>query len=89
MCQLSVVDKVGNVVADGVSPENFMSFRKQQGKGCAVVVELSCGQELFVDTVNLLRRLPRGAVYKARLLRRVTKPPETLDSSGQNVWVEV
>ena len=88
MCQLSVVDKVGNIVADGVTPDKFMSF-KNEHKGCAVAVELSCGQDLFVDTVKLLRRLPRDAVYKARLLRRVAKPPESLDCAGHDVWMEV
>ena len=83
-----MVDKVGNVVADGVTPGTFMSFKKEH-KGCAVAVELSCGQTLFVDTVKLLRRLPRDAVYKARLLRRAAKPPESLDCAGHIVWVEV
>ena len=88
MCQLSVVNKTGDVVAERVTPEKFMSFKKEH-KGCAVAVELSCGQDLFVDTVKLLRRLPRDAVYKARLLRRVVKPPESLDCAGHIVWVEV
>ena len=89
MCQLSVVNKAGDVVAERVTSEKFMSFKKEQGKGCADAVELSCGQDLFVDTVKLLRRLPRDAVYKARLLRRVGKPPESLDCARQDVWVEV
>ena len=89
MCQLSVVNMAGDVVAERVTPEKFMTFKKEHGKGCAVAVELSCGQDLFVDTVKLLRRLPRDAVYKARLLRRVAKPPESLDCAGHNVWMEV
>ena len=89
MCQLSVVNKAGDVVAERVTPEKFMAFKKEQGKGCAVAVELSCGKDLFVDNVKLLRRLPRDAVYKARLLRRAAKPPESLDCAGHIVWVEV
>ena len=89
MCQLSVVNKAGCIVAEGVTPDKFVSFKKDQGKGCAVVVELMCGQDLFVDTVKLLRRLPRDAVYKARLLRRVAKPLESLDCEGHDIWVEV
>ena len=89
MCQLSVVDKAGNVVAEGVTPEKFAAFKKQQGRGSAVVVQLHCGEEIFVDTVQLLRRFPRGVVYKARLLRRVVKPPASLDATGHTVWVEV
>ena len=89
MCQLSVLNKAGRVVADGITPDKFMNFKREQGKGCAVAVELSCGEDLFVDTVALLRRLPRGAVYKARLLRRLANPPESLDCEGHVVWVEV
>ena len=70
-------------------PETFMSFKKAHGKGSAVVVELHCGEEIFVDTMSTLRRLPSDAVSKARLLRRVTKPPESLDSAGHDVWMEV
>ena len=88
MCQLSVVDKLGNIIAEGVTPETFAAFKKQQGKGSAVVVELHCGEEIFVDTVQRLRRFPRD-VYKARLLRRVVKPPASLNATGHTVWVEV
>ena len=51
MCRLTVVNKAREVVADGVGPETFMSFKKVHGKGSAVVVELHCGEEIFVDTV--------------------------------------
>ena len=89
MCQLTIVNKAGEVVAARVVPDTFASFKKQQGKGSAVVVELHCGESIFVDTVRILRRLPKDAVYKARLLRRVARPPATLDSAGHDVWVEV
>ena len=89
MCRLTVVNKAGDVVAEGVVPETFVNFKKAHGKGSAVVVELHCGEEIFVDTVRILRRLPKDAVYKARLLRRVAQPPRDLDSSGYHVWVEV
>ena len=88
MCQLSVVDKLGSIIAEGVTPETFAAFKKQHGKGSAVVVELHCGEEIFVDTVQRLRRFPRD-VYKARLLRRVVKPPVSLNTTGHTVWVEV
>ena len=67
-----------------------MAFRRRRGKGAAVVVELACGSEILVDTVGLLRKLPRGAVYKARLLRRTTKIPKGLENEAarSNVWVE-
>ena len=85
---MSVVNKSGEVVAEGVTAETFVGAKKQWGKGCAVLVELCGGEELFVDTAKLLRRLPRDAVYEARLLRRVAAPPEGLDAAGHNVWVE-
>ena len=88
MCQLSVVDKLGSIIAEGVTPETFAAFKKQQGRGSAVVVELHCGEEIFVDTVQLLRRFPRD-VYKGRLLRRVVKPPASLNATGHIVWAEV
>ena len=88
MCKLTIVNKAGDVVAEGVTPEKFTAFKKQQGRGSAVVVELHCGEEIFVDTVQRLRRFPRD-VYKARLLRRVVKPPASLNATGHIVWAEV
>ena len=87
MASISVVNKAGEVVADGVTPDRFMAFKRQCGRGCAVLVVLGCGEEIFMDTVKLMHRLPRG-VYSARLLRRVAAPPEGLDAAGHNVWIE-
>ena len=89
MCKLTIVNQAREVIAEGVAPETFMSFKKAHGKGSAVVVELHCGEEIFVDTMSTLRRLPSDAVYKARLLRCVTKAPEILDSTGHDVWMEI
>ena len=75
------------MVGAGVCPENFAAFKKQHGKGSAVVVELHCGEEILVDKVQLLRRLPRDVAYTARLLRRVPKPPESAPA-GHTVWEE-
>ena len=76
-------------MADGVPAETFMAFRRRRGKGAAVVVELTCGEEIMVDAVGLLRKLPRG-VYKVRILRRTTKIPKGLENEAarSNVWVE-
>ena len=52
MCKLKVVNKAGDVVADGVTPETFMTFKRAHGKGSAVIVELHCGEEILVDTAN-------------------------------------
>jgi len=86
MASLTVVNKAGEVVADGITAETFVSTKKLWGKGSAVLVELECGEEIFVDTVKLLRRLP-PLRRVARLLRRVAAPPEGLDAAGHNVWV--
>ena len=32
MCKLTIVNKAGDVVAEGVTPENFAAFKKQQGR---------------------------------------------------------
>ena len=86
MCQLTIVNKTGNVVADGVTPETFMSFKSTRGRGSALIVELHCGEDIFVEIVRALKRLPKKAAYKARLLERVPMPPAGLDSAGHNVW---
>jgi len=87
MASLSILNKEGIVVAESVTPNKFIAFKRQYGKGCAVMVELACGEEVLVDTVKLLRRLPKS-IYKARLLQRVTVIPKELDCSGRDVWVE-
>ena len=87
MASLSILNKEGIVVAESVTPNKFIAFKRQYGKGCAVLVELAGGEELLVDTVKLLRRLPKS-IYKARLLQRVTVIPKELDCSGRDVWVE-
>ena len=89
MCQLSVVDKLGSIIAEGVTPGTFAAFKKKQGKGSAVIVQLHSGDDIIVDSVKLMRRLPRDAMYQARLLRRVVKPTESLNADGHTVWVEV
>ena len=90
IASLTIFNRAGDVVADGVTAETFLAFRRRCGKGAAVVVELTCGEEIMVDTVGLLRKLPRGAIYKARLLRRTTEIPKGLENEAAliNVWVE-
>ena len=90
MASLTVSNKAGDVVADGVTAQTFMAFKRARGKGTAVVIELDCGEEILVDTVALFRKLPSGAEYKARLLRRTIKLPEALgeNAAGCHVWDE-
>jgi hypothetical protein len=88
MASLRVVNKAGEVLADGVTADTFTRSRKEWGKGCAVLVQLDCGQELLVDTAKLMRRLPKGAEYTARLMQRIPRPPKNIDCEGHAVWVE-
>ena len=41
-----------------------------------------------MDTCKLFRRLPRGACYTARLLKKPKSVPEGLEAKGHDVWVE-
>ena len=88
MARLTVVNRVDDIVADGITAASFMAFKRQCGKGSALLVELDCGEEIMVDTVKLFRKLPRDAVYRARFLRRTTSRPQGLEHAGCNVWVE-
>ena len=88
MARLTVVNRVDDIVADGITAASFMAFKRQCGKGSALLVELDCGKEIMVDTVKLFRKLPRDAVYRARLLRRTTSRPQGLEHAGCSVWVE-
>ena len=88
MARLTVVNRVDDIVADGVTAASFMAFKRQRGKGSALLVELDCAEEIMVDTVKLFRKLPRDVVYRARLLRRTTSRPQGLEHAGCNVWVE-
>ena len=88
MARLTVVNRVDDIVADGITAASFMAFKRQCGKGSALLVELDCGKEIMVDTVKLFRKLPRDAVYRARPLRRTTSRPQGLEHAGCNVWVE-
>ena len=88
MARLTVVNRVDDIVADGVTAASFMAFKRQRSKDSALLAELDCGKEIMVDTVKLFRKLPRDVVYRARLLRRTTSRPQGLEHAGCNVWVE-
>ena len=88
MARLTVVNREGEVVADDVTATNYMAFKRQCGKGSALLVELDCGEEIMVDTVKLLRKLPRDVAYRAHLLRRTMSPPRGLEHAGCNAWAE-
>ena len=88
MARLTVVNRVDDIVADCIRAASFMAFKRQCVKGSALLVELDCGKEIMVDAVKLFRKLPRDAVYRARLLRRTTSRPQGLEHAGCNVWAE-
>ena len=88
MATLTVVDKAKEIVVDGLTAESFMAFKRKCGKGCAVLVTLDCGEEILVDSCKLFRKLPQGAHYNARLLKRTTTIPEGVDAANHTVWFE-
>ena len=79
-------------MAEALAPQSFVDFRKrcaEEGLGwVALVVTLDGGEEIFMDTRKLFKRLPRGASYTARLLKKPTSIPEGLEAKGHDVWVE-
>ena len=92
MTTLRVINSKSECVAEALTPQSFVDFRKRcakEGLGrVALVVTLDCGEEIFLDTCKLFRRLPRGACYTARLLTSPTSVPEGLEAKGHDVWVE-
>ena len=79
-------------MAEALTTQSFVDFEKhcaKEGLGwIALVVTLDCGEEIFMDTCKLFKRLPRGACYTARLLKPPTSIPEGLEAKGPDVWVE-
>ena len=92
MATLRVINSKSECVAEALNPQSFVDFKRRcvnEGVGrIAQVVALDCGEELFMDTCKLFRRLPRGACYTARLLKKPTSIPEGLDAKGHGVWVK-
>ena len=90
IASLTMFNRAGDVVADGVTAETFVAFKRRCGKGAAALVELTCGSEILVDTVKLFKKLPRGANYKARLLCKTTETPKGLGNevARSDIWVE-
>ena len=92
MATLRVFNRKGECVEEALAPQSFMEFKRRcvrEGLGrVALVVTLDCGEVIFLDTCKLFRRLPRGACYNARLLKKPTSIPESLEAKGHDVWVE-
>ena len=88
MATLCVTNKQNEVLATTLSAGSFMAFKKKLGRGCALLVRLDCGEEILVDTCKIFRKLPSGAHYSARLLKRATKVPEGVGAHNYTVYVE-
>ena len=92
MATVRVINSNSECVADALTAQSFVDFKKrcaEEGLGrVALVVTLDCGEEIFMDTCKLFKRLPRGACYTARLLKSPTSIPEGLEAKGHDVWVE-
>ena len=92
MATVRVINSKGECVAEALTPQSFVDFKKrcaEEGLGrAALIATLDCGEELFMDTCKLFRRLPRGACYTARLLKKPRPIPEGLEAKGHDVWVE-
>ena len=73
MATLRIINSKSECVADALTAKSFVDFKKrcaEEGLGrVALVVTLDCGEEIFMDTCKLFKRLPRGACYTARLLK--------------------
>ena len=91
MASLRISNSKSECAADALTVQSLVDFKKrcaEEGFGrVALVVTLDCGEEIFMDTCELLR-LRRGACYTARLLKKPTSIPEGLEAKGHDVWVE-
>ncbi len=92
MATLRIINSKGDCVEETLTPQEFVDFKRRcarEGLGrVALIVTLDCAEEIFLDTCKLFRRLPRGACYTARLLKKPTSVPEGLEAKGHDVWVE-
>ena len=92
MATLRIINSKSDCVEDALTARSFMDFKKrraEEGLGrVALVVTLDCGEEMFMDTCKLFKRLPRGARYTARLLKSPTSIPEGLEVKEHDVWIE-
>ena len=92
MATLRIINSKSECVADALTAQLFVDFKKrcaEEGLGrVALVVTLDCGEEIFMDTCKLFKRLPRGACYTALLLKSPTSIPDGLEAKGPDVWVE-
>ena len=92
MATVRVINSNSECMADALTAQSVVDFKNrcaEEGFGrVALVVTLDCGEEIFMDTCKLFKRLPRGACYTALLLKSPTSIPDGLEAKGPDVWVE-
>ena len=64
MATLRIINSKSKCVADALTAQSFVDFKKrcaEEGLGrVALVVTLGCGEEIFMDTCKLFRRPPHA-----------------------------
>ena len=82
-------NRAGEMV-DGLAAETCMAFRCHCSKGAAPLVEFICRFEILADTARQVRKLPRSASHKARLLRKTVKIPKGPENEAvrSDIWIE-
>ena len=77
-------------MVDGLAAETCMAFRCHCSKGAAPLVEFICRFEILADTARQVRKLPRSASHKARLLRKTVEIPKGLENEAvrSDIWIE-
>ena len=92
MATLQIISSKSECVADALTAQLFVDFKKRCGEEgfgrVALVVTRDCGEEIFMDTCKLFKRFPRGACYTALLLKSPTSISDGLEAKGPDVWVE-
>ena len=67
MATLRIINSKSECVADALTAQSFVDFKKrcaEEGFGrVALVVTLDCGEEIFMDTCRGCRRIPRRVLY--------------------------
>ena len=88
MVTLRITNSKSECVADALTAQSFVDFKKrcaEEGFGrVALVVTLDCGEEMFMDTCKLFKRLPRGACYTVRRLKSPRSIPD--GPRGEGAW---
>ena len=80
MATLRVINSKSECVAEALTPQSFVDFKRRcanEGVGrIALIVTLDCGEQLFMDTCKLLKRLPKHP-------RRPTRGPQERSGAPQ------